>query len=320
MGVLSNRHRPVGMLLVTRIAGLEEALRGRALPGVTWQRTKTDADTALAIPQAVVIVADPPLVAPHLKQASRLRWLQSTHAGVDSLMEAGSGASYILTRLVGPFGPMMAEYVLGHMLARERGLVELARQQEARRWQPSHYRVLAGLTLGILGAGSIGQVVAGAAKAFGMTVWGLRSRPLAAPNIDRLFTPAQLVTFLSGPDYLVSVLPSTAATRGLLSGEVLKACRPEAVLINIGRGDVIDEASLVRALTEGWLAGAVLDVFEEEPLPAESPLWELPGVTITPHVAALGGAEDIADAVAANVTRYVAGQPLEHQVDWERAY
>ena len=320
MGVRSDRDQPVEILLVTRISGLEEALRSRAVPGVAWRRTKTGADTAGAIPQAEVIVADPPLVTPHIKQASRLKWLQSTYAGVESLLEAGRGADYTLTRVVGPFGPMMAEYALGQMLARERRLVELARQQETRRWQPSSYRILAGLTLGILGVGSIGQVVAGAAKAFGMTVWGLRSRSEAAPNIDRLFTPDQLTEFLNGPDYIVNVLPSTPATRGLLSGELLKACGPETVLINMGRGDITDEASLVRALTEGWLSGAILDVFEEEPLPDNSPLWELPGVTITPHVAALSGAREIAEVVVANVARYVAGRPVEHQVDWQRGY
>ena len=314
------RVAPLQILLVTRVSGLEAELRGRALPGVAWVRARSESDTAGAVPKAEVIVADPPLVAGYLKRASALKWMQSTYAGVDELVTVGVHQDYVLTRLEGVFAPLMAEYVLAQLLARERHLTELERQQAARHWQPARYRRLAQLSMGILGAGNIGQAVAAAAKAFDMTVWGLRRRAGAVPNMDRVFTTPELAAFLHGPDYLVNILPSTPATRGLLSGDVLKACRPGTVLINIGRGDVIDEASLVRAVTEGWLAGAVLDVFEEEPLRSSSPLWDLPGVTLTPHVAALGGATEIADVVAANVERYLAGAPLAHVVDWERGY
>ncbi|MEE9161901.1 MAG: D-2-hydroxyacid dehydrogenase [Candidatus Neomarinimicrobiota bacterium] len=314
------RDVPLQILLVTRVSGLEAELRGRALPGVAWVRTKSDGDTAVAVPEAEVIVADPPLVAGHLERASALKWMQSTYAGVDDLVGAGARQDYLLTRLAEVFAPLMAEYVVAQMLARERYLADLARQQAARQWQPARYRSLANLTVGILGLGNIGQVVAAAAKAFGMTVWGLRRCAGAVPGVNRVFTTPELAAFLHGPDYLVNILPTTPGTRGLLSGDALKVCLPGTVLINIGRGDVIDEASLVRAVTEGWLGGAVLDVFEEEPLRSSSPLWDLPGVTITPHVAALGGAADIAEVVAANVERYLDGEPLNYVVDWERGY
>lgn len=308
------------VLLVTRISGLEQELRGRQLPGAELVRAKTDEDTSKAITQAEVVVADPALVAPHLDRAAKLKWLQSTYAGVDSLFQDSLRRDYQLTRIKGVFGPLMAEYVLAHILARERHLLELAHQQQARQWQRAVYRQLSDLTLGILGVGDIGSAVARAAGAFGMTVWGLRTRSEPVPGVERVFTPARLDEFLAGPDYLVNILPSTPDTRGLLSGATLGKCRSSAVLINIGRGDIIDEASLVRAVEEGWIAGAVLDVFPEEPLPAESPLWSLPGVTITPHVAALSLPGPIADVFEANLIRYRAGKPMLHLVDWWREY
>ena len=308
------------VLLVTRIAGLEQQLRQCSLPGVDLLRTREDADTARAITSAEVVIADPVLVAHLLNRAAELQWLQSTFAGVEILFRASARRDYRLTRIKRLFGPMMAEYTLAHILARERHLLELARQQQQRRWEPLRYRRLSELTLGILGVGDIGGEVARMAGAFGMTVWGLRSRPEPAPAVDRVFTPDQLADFLAGPDYLVNILPSTPATRDLLSGETLSSCRPSAVLINIGRGDIIDEASLVRAVQKGWITGAVLDVFQQEPLPEGSPLWDLPGVTITPHVAALGISGDIAAVIADNLARYRAGEPLNHLVDWGRGY
>lgn len=308
------------VLLVTRVSGLEEELVNRALPGIDLQRTKKEPDTLKALADAEVVVADPVLVAHLLDQATRLKWLQSTYAGVDTLFTSCSRRDYVLTRMKGVFGPLMAEYTLGHILSRERHLPELYRYQQDRKWKPARYRRLSELVLGILGMGDIGQELARAAKIFGMTIWGLRTRRESLPHVDRLFTPDQLADFLSGPDYLVNVLPSTPATRGFLSGEGLKACRSSAVFINIGRGDVIDEDSLVRAIQEEWIAGAVLDVFPEEPLRPDSPLWALPGVTITPHVAAFGWAKDIADIIEANLTHYQSGEPLDHLVDWERGY
>lgn len=317
----SGHGRPLSVLLVTRFSELLPELERRALPGIRLERTRDEATTGCAIARAEIILADPPLIAHHLDQAEQLKWLQSTWAGVDEIFRKSSHRDYLLTRVQGLFGPLMAEYILGHIIARERGVVTLADQQRDRIWRPEvRYRRLSTLTLGILGLGDIGTTVAKAAKAFGMTVWGLRTRDEPMPEVDRIFTPDRLDEFLAGPDYLANTLPSTPITQDLLSGGILQVCQPAAVFMNVGRGDIVDEASLVTAIREGWIAGAVLDVFPEEPLPPESPLWNLPNVTITPHVAAYSFPDVVADIFATNLVRYQAGESLLYQVDWERGY
>ena len=146
------------------------------------------------------------------------------------------------------------------------------------------------LSVGILGLGDIGKEIARVCKALGMTVWavGRRQRQEKPPNVDQYRTLEFLPEVLQSCDYFCNVLPSTSVTYHLLSGNALECCsEKKPVFINIGRGDVIDETSLVNALQKGWISGAILDVFEKEPLPKDSPLWDMPQVTITPHYAAV---------------------------------
>ena len=158
------------------------------------------------------------------------------------------------------------------------------------------YRVMPKLTIGILGLGDIGQEIAKACKALGMTVWGIgrREKSDRQATVDHYTTLSRLPEVLQSCDYVCNILPSTPATKYLLSGNVLESGKDKRpVFINIGRGDVIDEKSLIHALNEGWISGAILDVFEVEPLPKESPLWKMPQVVITPHMAALSFPEEV---------------------------
>ena len=179
-------------------------------------------------------------------------------------------------------------------------------------------RPLKGQTLGVLGTGDIGQHVVGVAKAFGMETLGLVRDGASRTNFDG--TTADVDEVLRQSDVILSALPSTPATRGLLDGGRLSACTKRPVLINVGRGDLISEASVVEALDEGWIREASIDVFEVEPLPAASPLWDREDVFVTPHVAALSRPEDVAKVFAANLDRYLRGEPLLYEVDWGKGY
>ncbi len=307
------------ILLATRIPGLEAELRSLLPNGVDLVRSRDDSTTARLIVQTEYLLGDPVLVAPHLDKADQLSWFQSTFAGVDIVFRASTRRNYTLTRIQDVFGPLMAEFVFAHLLSRERKLPTLRQQQASSTWMVQRYGRMSELTLGIMGVGNIGQVVVSTAKGFGLHVWGLRSINKPVDNVDRIFTLDQLDDFLAGSDYIVNILPSTPQTCDLLSGARLEAANG-AVLINIGRGDIIDESSIINALAKGWLAEAVLDVFPQEPLPAESPLWSTRGVVITPHVAALGFASDIARIFNGNYTRLVRGDNLIYQVNWEKGY
>jgi phosphoglycerate dehydrogenase-like enzyme len=180
------------------------------------------------------------------------------------------------------------------------------------------------LSIGVLGLGEIGRTIATTCGQMGMRVSGLvRTIPDEASQLPGVtyYTMDELPKLLAASDYVCNVLPSTPATRGLLGGGALARCKPDACLINVGRGDVIAETELVDALQKGLLAGAVLDVFEKEPLPITSKLWGLPDVVITPHEAALSFPHQVAEAFAENLDRYLADpDSLCFQVDLTSGY
>lgn len=266
-----------------------------------------------------VVLGQPDMVAAALDGMPGLRWVQSTWAGVEALLGHGR-RDYRLTGVRGVFGPLMTEYVFAHLLAHATRLLERRQQQERHCWWPEDSSTLEGKTLGIMGTGSIGRSIAGAGAAFGMRVLGFSRSGAAADGFERVFASAALHRFLAEVDCLVGVLPRTPETDGLLDAEAFRAMRPHCILVNVGRGNLVDEDALVAALRSGRLAGAVLDVFREEPLPGDSPLWETPGVTVTAHVAAHTRPADIAQLFNENYNRYLAGAKLRHEVDFRRGY
>lgn len=272
-----------------------------------------------AVRRATIVLGDPDLAAGLLTEAPALRWFQSTFAGVDALLPLPS-KRIALTRVEGVFGPAMSEYVFGYVLSLARGLFKARENQVRQVWQRIPYQRLAGRRMGICGMGDIGRHLAKTARHFGMTVWGYRLRPTACPEADRLFHPDEFHAFLAGADVVVVTLPLTPATHGLFDEAAFAAMKPTALLINVGRGPIVSEKALVRAVREGRIGGAVLDVFETEPLPADSPLWTLPEVFITPHQAAVSFAEEIVGIFLENYRRFKAGRPLKYVVDPDRGY
>lgn len=264
----------------------------------------------------------------------RLQWCQSTFAGVDPLFQAGLKLplSFRLTRFAGIFGPPIAEWCLARIIGHERSFSKSTVDQQRKKWAGSpevrQYRYLSSLTLSILGCGDIGLCIANAAKTFGMRVIGYVRTPRDDNNQDSGFDEytTDLPAALCQADYIVSVLPSTPETRGLLSGEALAAASNDAgrgrgpVLINVGRGDLIDEASIIQALNRGYISAAILDVFEKEPLPEDSALWERSDVVISPHASGETQAKDVPPVFMENYQRYVNGDDLLYEVDWSKGY
>ena len=241
-----------------------------------------------------------------------LVWFQSSFAGVDnpvfqSLIERG----VLLTTGSGATAPAIAETVMMYLLALSRDLPALMRDQTARRWSFRRVDELAGRRLGIIGFGAIGHEVAQRADAFGMEVVGLRRQP----DPDDRFTSwsnDRVDELLGWADAIVVAAPLTDETRGMFDADAFARMRPGAWFVNVGRGAIVDEAALLDALVDGHLAGAGLDVFETEPLPTDSPLWELPNVIVTPHCSGDSDPSDAraVDIIIENFRRRTAGMPL----------
>ena len=267
-----------------------------------------------------IVLGDPYLVAAVLDRAGRLQWVQSSFAGVDALCRSGLRRDYQLTGVKRVFGPLISEYVFAYVLALERHLFEARQCQAQKSWRPIPYRSLRGLTLGVCGFGSIGRHVARSGNHFGMRVLAYKRSPGNSPLAERVYAGSEFAEFLEPLDYLVLALPHTGQTARLLDAEALRHMKPDAVVINVGRGSTLVQADLLAALESGRLRAAVLDVFEQEPLAVDSPLWHNANTFITPHVAALSFAPDIVDIFLDNYRRFRAGKPLRHRVDFARGY
>lgn len=295
----------------------KQFLAERGYQGQVWAcSTPTEAEAVIDQVEAIWAWGFPVALA---ERAPRLRWIQTLSAGVNDWLGAVP-QGVVLTRILEVFGPRMAEYVLAHLLADTQRLRQLYEAQVDREWRFFVPGLLRGKRVGIAGLGEIGSEVARLLRAVGLTVRGLSRRPPAPDLVDEWFSSAEKEAFLSGLDYLVLVLPLTPATAGFLDATALAALPADCLVINVGRGPLIDEGALLAALQAGRLRGAVLDVFAQEPLPAEHPLWQAPGVTITPHLSAPSVPEEVFEQAWANLQRFLKGEPLRGVVDLELGY
>jgi phosphoglycerate dehydrogenase-like enzyme len=289
-------------------------------------------DFARALPDADVVVAQD-LSDEQLARAGRVRWLSSVAAGLDGIVTPALLASGIaITTASGVHGPNIAEHVLAMMLMFTRGLPKLFRAQLARRWdrnltsRSGAFGELTGKTLLIVGLGRIGEAIAVRARPFGVRVVALKHDPStrhdAGVAVDELLGLDGLDDTLGRADHVCVTVPLTPATHHLIDARRIARLRAGAFVYNISRGAVIDEAALVDALRAGKLAGAGLDVFEEEPLPETSPLWDLDNVILTPHVAGVTPLyyQRTAALFADNLARFLAGEPLANRFDPARGY
>ena len=257
-----------------------------------------------------------------------LRWVQTMAAGGGATvaaagLDAGQLERIAFTTSAGVHGGPLAEFAVLGVLAGAMDLPRLQRLQAARRWGDRWAMTqVSAMTVLVVGLGGIGLEVARRLRALGATVVGTSRHARPVEGVERVVPVADLADVVPEVDEIVLTVPGTAATEGLVGPELLARVRPGTVLVNVGRGSVVDESALLAALRDGRIGFAALDVFASEPLPADSPLWDEPNILVSPHTAALDVHEErrIAELFAANATRYLDGEPLLNRVDVDDFY
>ncbi|XP_057321237.1 glyoxylate/hydroxypyruvate reductase A-like [Microplitis mediator] len=285
---------------------------------------------SLELDNVEIMIADCRYLPKIKNKLNNIKWIQSISAGVEQLVELRDekNINFVVTRFVDDvYGIDMAEYIVMQIVAHERRQKEEYERLKSAVWPNNSMfvarRLISQMNIGIMGVGNIGKVVAKSLKNFGAKIWGLkRTVPtIKEPYIDEYRTTNLLPEFLSNCDYIINIMPATPETDGLLNGDVLKNCKENnTIFINVGRGNIIKESDLVTALENKWIAAAILDVFEVEPLPPTSKLWTMPQVTITPHNACTVRPEGIAKLFKNNYEKYIKGEPLPNILDFKRGY
>ena len=259
------------------------------------------------------------------RQSRRLKWFNSFSAGVNPLMECGiKDLDIIITNAAGIHGKPMGVTTMGYVISYLRKFpLMLENQKKHIRQKPDALpEEPEGKTLGIVGAGAIGSEVAKYAKALGFRVIGVKRRAVPLEHYDRVYPNTELDTVLAASDFVVILTPLTDATRGMIGAAQLAKMKPTGVLINIARGPVVDTEALVEALQKGVIGGAALDAVDPEPLPADSPLWDMEQVILTPHCAADSTLymDRAMEQFCENLKHFEQGEPLFNEIDLKRKY
>ena len=258
----------------------------------------------------ILFCFSPPMADHVVRDAPKLKWIQALGTGVDNIVDLPSlGKEVIVTNVRGIHGAPVSEATIAFMLSLARDMPRSVHAQDRCAWERWPSQLLAGKTVGILGVGLIAEYLAPICKAFGMTVIGISGTVRETPGFDRMVRRDDLVAVAPELDFLVALIPMSAETKNIVGEKVFKAMKPSAYLVNIARGGVVDEDALIKALEAGEIAGAGLDVFSQEPLPPDSPLWKTKGITIFPHLGGYSqGYEDRAmPTLAGNMAKFLAG-------------
>jgi len=283
-------------------------------PGLTVDVVDHHSKVGPYIASAQILLTYGMSMADHvLSEATQLRWIHALTTGTDGIDNLPSlRPEVLLTSTHGIHGAPMSEAALMAMLALNRDFPRAIRNRDRRAWERWPARLLEGKTVGIVGVGLIGAALAPRCKALGMTVVGVDPVQRSVPGVDRMVAWDQVMQVIGDLDFVVLFVPSSPSTRGMINLELLTAMKPTAYLVNLGRGDVLDDEALIRVLKEDRIAGAALDVFREEPLPQDHPFWSLGNIIITPH---LGGAFDeyperALPIIQENMRRFLAGDTV----------
>lgn len=295
-------------------------LLGEAAPTLEIVTSNDSAELARQAAGCPVWLGQPDLLASLLRQGHRPEWVQSTWAGITPLLAEGLPRDYRLTRAVGIFGQVMAEYMLTYMLIHERDVLARLVSQVERRWDDRPGRSLEGRRVLVVGTGDIGQRVAEFLVPFGAILHGVASQAREQAPFVEVAGLEELPRMVEQADYVLNLLPDTPATHDLYDAALFKRFKPSALFINAGRGVAVVDADLVHALKEGHLAGAVIDVCRQEPLPRQHPFWTAWGLLLTGHSSAPTSPAAMVRLFVENLQAYQAGQGLRGEVDFQRGY
>jgi phosphoglycerate dehydrogenase-like enzyme len=286
-----------------------------------------DSELATALPGTDVLFAWRPRsswLEPVWERAGDLRWIQSASAGIERLLFPGLVESQVvLTNARGVFDEAMAEYVVALMLLFSKGLLGVLERQRRHEWEHRDTETLQGKRALIVGVGSIGRAIGRRCGELGLLVKGVGTTARPGDDVFRSIAGAdELADAVGWADFVIDVLPGTPTTTHVFDVGVFGGMKPTTRFINVGRGSTVDEDALVEAVRDGRLAGAALDVFEDEPLPSGHPLWDLPNVVVSPHMSGdfAGWRETVVELFVDNLRRYLTGEPLRNVVDKTRGY
>jgi len=256
-----------------------------------------------------------------ISKAGNLKWIQSMSAGVENYARSKLiPPNVIITKIKGIFGPIMSEYVVGYILAITQNMKKVFHNQKKRHWQPFVVDSVRHKTVGVMGLGSVGAYIAYQVYLMGAVVIALEEQEKRLPYVSQEYPVTEIEEFLGRSDFVVVTVPLTDATEGTIGEKEFKMMKKSAYLINVSRGPLVQERALLKALKQGSIAGAVLDVFNEEPLPKDHELWNLDNVVITPHISGPDIPEEIAKLFLENLKRFEEGKKLVGAVDREKAY
>lgn len=296
-------------------AGLADRVAVETLPRKekpsAEQLSRTEALMAGAVPAGL------------LPTMPKLRWAQAMSAGVDGWLALPDlPAGLTLTCARGTHTESMPENIIGALFHVAKPYAQVAEHQKQSKWVHTVAQPLTGKTLGILGLGAIGQEVARIAVALGMHVIGTKRRPTRIPNVAEVLPPEQTDEVLSQSDFVLLLLPATPETENFIDAKRLAKMKPSAWLLNFGRGQIINDADLMAATKDKTIAGALLDVFRQEPLPAENPFWTAPGIVVLPHIGGPHPQRDrfVSRLFVENLKRFLDGEPLKEVVDRTAGY
>ncbi|NRD75378.1 D-2-hydroxyacid dehydrogenase [Shewanella sp. VB17] len=303
------------LLLTSQNDHYQELLASCHLPEITLL-----GDEPSSIVNADIWLAEPALAAPLLPHANQLTWVQSTVASVDALVQPRQRKDYKLTNVRGILGPLMSEYMYSYVLAHRQEHNKEQIQKFEKNTFPSSFKMLMGQKILLLGTGNISKHLAQTAKKFGMYVTGINRGAKPTKGFDKIDTLANIAHHITQADVIASILPSNPLTRGALNAELLSLMKPSTIFFNLGRSDVLDLDALYMQLIKNSDQQAILDVFNQEPLPKESPIWSLENVTIAPYIATPSFPEQVVEIFSNNYHKLLQGEQLSHNVNFARGY